>query len=358
MKSDSGWTNSYWATTADVPLEAPITEDAVVSVCIVGAGIAGLSTALMLAREGKSVIVLDDGQIAGGESGRTTAHLSNAIDDRYYHLERLHGARGARLAADSQTRAISKIEQIVTGEKIDCEFIRLPGYLFLKKNGDPDELRLELKAAHRAGLKDVRMLERAPIPSYDSGPCLLFPDQAQFHPVKYLAGLANSIRNLGGRIYTRSHVEKIQGGDKAHVIVKGGCKVSANAIVVATNTPVNDRVALHTKQAPYRTYAIGAPVPTGSVPKVLYWDTADPYHYVRLSPTPDNREMLIVGGEDHKTGQADDTDVRFRRLENWAREIFPQMGDVEYGWSGQVMEPVDDVWPSSVAIREMKMSIL
>ncbi len=120
--------------------------------------------------------------------------------------------------------------------------------------------------------------------------------------------------------------------------------MSASFVVVATNTPVNDLVAIHTKQAPYRTYVIGARVPRGSVPRMLLWDTPDPYHYVRLQTVEndgDAYDVLIVGGEDHKTGQAEDFDERFLRLEEWARERFPSIETVEFRWSGQVMEPVD-----------------
>jgi nitrite reductase/ring-hydroxylating ferredoxin subunit len=144
----------------------------------------------------------------------------------------------------------------------------------------------------------------------------------------------------GGRLFSQAHATKIQGGAGAQVETSHGPVVTCEAIVVATNTPVNDRVAIHTKQAPYVTYVIGARLPKYSVTRALYWDTGDPYHYVRLQ-REDEHDILIVGGEDHKTGQENDGDERFRRLEQWTRERFPQVLDVEYRWSGQVMEPVD-----------------
>src|SRR5205814_7419905 len=162
----------------------------------------------------------------------------------------------------------------------------------------------ELEAALRAGLAGVERLPRAPLASFNTGPCLRFPRQGQFHPLKYLAGLARAILRDGGRIFTGTHAERIDGGTPARVATRGGPVVTAAAVVVATNTPVNDRVAIHTKQAAYLTYAIGARVPRGAVPKALYWDTLDPYHYVRLQPGPAaGEDVLIVGGEDHKTGQ-------------------------------------------------------
>jgi glycine/D-amino acid oxidase-like deaminating enzyme/nitrite reductase/ring-hydroxylating ferredoxin subunit len=341
MKSDGGKNESLWTATADVPQYPALSEDLTTNVCVVGAGIAGMTTAYLLARAGKSVVVLDDGPVAGGETGRTTAHLSNALDDRYFEIERLHGEKGARLAAESHSEAVTKIEEIVEEEKIDCDFTRLDGYLFLRPGWEVEYLEREMEAAHRAGLTGVKLVNRVPGLDANTRGALHFPGQAQFHPVKYLAGLARAIERDGGRIFTRTHVEKVEGGKSAVVTARGGRKVTANHAVVATNTPVNDWLAIHTKQAPYRTYVIGALVPRGSVHKALYWDTLDPYHYVRLQPLSAGHDVLIVGGEDHKTGQADDTDSRFDRLESWARELFPTIEFVEFRWSGQVMEPVD-----------------
>ena len=304
-----------------------------------GAGIAGLTTAYLLAKAGKSVAVLDDGPIGGGMTRMTTAHLTHAVDDRYYELERLHGRDGARLAAESHTAAINRIEAIIREENIGCDFARVDGYLFLAEGDSTETLDKELAAAHRAGLRGVTRLERAPFASFDTGPCLRFPQQAQFHPLMYLAGLTQALHRLGGRVYTGSHAQRIEGGTPARVQVDQHA-VTAEAVVVATNVPVNDRVAIHTKQAPYMTYVIGARVPRGAVPAVLAWDTGDPYHYVRTAAFGDD-DVLIVGGEDHKTGQADDTAERHARLEAWTRARFPMVKDIVFRWGGQVMETVD-----------------
>src|SRR5262249_2654480 len=161
-------------------------------------------------------------------------------------------------------------------------------------------------------LADVEWVARAPLSSFDTGPCLRFPDQGQFHALKYLAGLTKSILRMGGRVFTRMHVEDVEAGPPARVRTQQGPVVTAAAVVVATNTPINDRVTVHTKQAPYISYVAGFAVPRGAVEKALYWDTPDPYHYVRLEPMPgkgpgheplgdpQTEELLIVGGEDHK----------------------------------------------------------
>jgi Rieske Fe-S protein len=160
--------------------------------------------------------------------------------------------------------------------------------------------------------------------------------------------MAQAIKEKGGQIYTDSHADHVEGGEYATVDV-GKYKVRSNAVVVATNSPINDMVAVHTKQAPYMTYVIGARVPKGSVTDALYWDTLKAYHYVRLQQMPgdsgfdghNDYDLLIVGGEDHKSGQAKDSDLRHARLESWARTRFPMMEDVEFKWGGQCMETID-----------------
>lgn len=327
--------------TVSPPRFAALTKDAGADVCVVGAGIAGLSTAYLLARQGKSVIVLDDGPIASGQTQRTTAHLSNAIDDRYVEVERIHGQDGARLAAQSHTAAIDRIESIANAEGIECDFLRVDGYLFVPPGESTDVLDREFEAARRAGLTDVELVERAPIGSFDTGRALRFPRQGQFHPLKYLKGLARAIQSHGGQIFCDTHVSRVEGGDTAHVETKNGPMVTADAVVVATNTPVNDMVAIHTKQAPYISYAIAGRVPRGSIARALYWDTLEFYHFVRLQPFDDQSDLLIVGGEDHKEGQADDGQRRWANLEQWARERFPMLGEIEHRWSGMVLETTD-----------------
>jgi glycine/D-amino acid oxidase-like deaminating enzyme/nitrite reductase/ring-hydroxylating ferredoxin subunit len=329
---------SLWTASAGLPVRAALAGSHSVDVCVIGAGIAGLTTAYQLVLSGKSVVVLDDGPVAGGMTQMSTGHLTNMLDDRYFELERLHGADAAKLAAESHSAAIERIEAIVGREGIDCDFARLDGFLFLADGDQPATLEKELAAAHRAGLRDVSLVERAPYASFDTGPCLRFPRVAQFHPTKYLAGLARAFERLGGRIFAETHADSIEDGTPSRVVA-GRHSITADAVVVATNVPVNDRLAIHTKQAPYMTYVIAARVPRGTVPEVLAWDTGDPYYYVRLQKFGAD-DLLIVGGEDHKSGQGDGAE-RFARLEAWLRRRFPTSGEIEFAWGGQIMETLD-----------------
>ena len=344
-----GESKSIWYDTGQPPQEQPLASDTKTDVAIVGGGIAGLTVAYMLAREGKRVVVLEDKEIAGGQTGRSTAQLSTACDDRYTEMEKIHGAGGARIIAESFVAAIDKLEEITKTENIDCDFERVDGYLILPSDsGGEEHLDEELAASHRAGITDAEKLERAPIEGFDTGACLRYPRQGQFDPVRYLAGLARAIERDGGRIHTHTHVTEFKSeGETVTIKTEGGATVTAAHLVVATNSPIGDHVVMHTKQSPYRSYVVGMRVARGSIARAQYWDDLDPYHYVRLQALPNEREaeydVLLVGGEDHKTGQEDDAEERYARLEAWTRERFPQVEGTEYRWSGQVMEPVDGV---------------
>ncbi|MHB8639423.1 MAG: FAD-dependent oxidoreductase [Candidatus Acidiferrales bacterium] len=335
---------SVWSATSNEPSIPALDKNISADVCIVGAGIAGMTTAYLLAREGKSVVILDKGQIGSGETAHTTAHLSNVMDAGYCEIEALHRAKAAQLVAQSHTAAIAQIESIVAEEKMDCDFERLDGYLLFPDRDSKKKLHDEWQAAKRAGLQ-VRKLQRFPF-DLKFGPCLRFPRQAQFHPLKYLAGVARAIERLDGRLFGGTEAKEINGGKTVKIGTKGRAIVSAGAVVVATNTPINDWGKIYTKQEPYRTYVVGAFVPTGSIPRALYWDTEDPFHYVRLQRIHAHgktRDLLLIGGEDHRTGQAEGIEGRFARLATWGRKYFPGIKEIAFRWSGQVMESMDDI---------------
>ena len=330
---------------------APLREDLTTDVVVVGAGIAGLSVAYELSRAGSRVVVLDDGPIGGGESSRSTAHLVTALDRRYISLERLYGAEGARMCAQSHAAAIDRIESICSDDTISCEFCRLDGYLTLPNSNVKDGLELierEYAAATSAGIS-CNIVQRAPNVAIDTGPCLQFLRQAQFNPTKYMLGLARAITARGGLIFTGSHVTTVRGGLSPCVVTESGHTIVARAVVLGTHTPINNTFAIHTKQVAYRSYVIGLIVPRGIVQPALlwdgYWEEKDvPYHYARLRLDDSLAdELLIVGGEDHKTGRDDDQFSRFDRLESWARLRYPSAQNVAYRWSGQIMEPHDEI---------------
>ena len=343
MQATQKSTPSLWLDTAAMPAFAPLAADTAADVCVIGAGIAGLTTAYMLLREGKSVVVIDSIGIGAGETGRSTAHMFPP-DERFSQLERGFGTEKAALVADSYRRATDCIESIIRIEQIDCEFERLDGYLF-NPHGEWDPvLESEYGVTTRLGL-DVRRFERVPGLFFDTGPCLRFARQAQFHPLKYLAGLARAIIHLGGSIHDHTRALDIVDGAGRQAVHTGQGAIDAGAVVIATNVPFMDRYVQRGAQESYHSYVIGLRVPKDALPRCLLWDSGKPYYYVRLAAAAVGApyELLVVGGQDHKTGQDLHPLPRYDEIEAWARARFPNAGQVEYRWSGRVMEPCDGI---------------
>lgn len=344
ISNNSGNSQSIWMEVL-LPSFPSLDANMQSDVCIVGAGIVGLTCAYTLAKEGKSVIVLDQGPVAGGQTARTTGHLTWVLDDRFDELERLFGEEGSRIAAESHSAAIDYIEKIILEEHIDCDFERIDAYLFVPPQDSQDILDKEFIAIQKTG-KEVQKASRAPFSaSFDTGPCLQFPRQAQFHVLKYVQGLIKAILKYGGKIFNNTHVTHFEERFSCVTRTQSGAKVSSQSVIVATCTPINNRFFIHTKQAPYRTYVVATSLPKGSIPKALYWDTADPYHYIRIQKhlTDPNLEWLIVGGEDHKTGQDSEVERKYDELEKWAKTRLPMIEKFEYRWSGQIFEPIDSL---------------
>jgi glycine/D-amino acid oxidase-like deaminating enzyme/nitrite reductase/ring-hydroxylating ferredoxin subunit len=335
-------TRSLWMDCEVAPRSPVLDGNESADTVIVGSGIAGLSTAYELAIRGQSLVVLDRGAIGMGMTARTTAHLAPVCDDTLDSLLSRRGLDAARGFQRSQEAAVDRIEAVVNDENIECGFRRLPGYLFAARPDDASILDRELEVA---GKLDVRVAEHKGLPFKGKSRvrALRYDGQGAFHPLQYLHGLAAAIRRRNGRLYGDTAVLEVEEDKSGRVTVKtaNGRTLKAAAAVVATNSPINDRYALHTKEAPYRTYAMAFRVPRGTLEDALYWDTLDPYHYVRLHPATSRTDTLIVGGEDHKTGEADDADKRYGSLERWIRRLVPDLGKETHRWSGQVMDTID-----------------
>jgi glycine/D-amino acid oxidase-like deaminating enzyme len=237
------------------------------------------------------------GYIGSGETGRTTAHITHALDDRYYNIENKHGSNGAKLAAESHTAAIDFIDRFVREEEIDCAFERLDGFLFLDTSDKKSSLEKELRALKNAGISSAKMVNESPLESSDISPCICFPNQAQFQPMQYLTGIVNVMNAKGVQIFTQTHAQEINMVNNEGIIkTDSGYNVTAQNIVLATNAPIVDKVSkIYDKQVAYRTYVIAAKIQKNTIPLALYWDTGNqiskdnvkPYHYVRIQKTED-----------------------------------------------------------------------
>jgi glycine/D-amino acid oxidase-like deaminating enzyme/nitrite reductase/ring-hydroxylating ferredoxin subunit len=323
------------------PNARQLERDSACDTVVIGAGMAGISTAYELAREGQKVVVIDRGRIAGGITARTSAHLAPLCDDLTSEMIKLRGEDISRAFYQSQAEAVDRIEEIQKIEDITCDFRRLDGYLFQALDTAPDIIDEELDAVRKVRAPVDRIVGVQALAHCERQHALRYPRQATFHPLKYLGGLVAAIEAKGGVFFAGTAVDAVEEANGSVVVKTGRGKISANAAVAATNSPIVDRFALHTKMAPYRTYAMAFEIPRGALPDALYWDTLDPYHYLRLQPGEGRTDHVIIGGADHKSGEADDAAQRFEALEAWTRNLVPRLGGETHRWSGQVLDTID-----------------
>jgi glycine/D-amino acid oxidase-like deaminating enzyme/nitrite reductase/ring-hydroxylating ferredoxin subunit len=323
-----------------MPAAGSLLGDVECEVAVIGSGIAGISTAYELCKRGKPVMVIDRGRIAGGMTSRTSAHLAPLCDDLVSEMTKIKGQKATKLFCDSQAAAVDRIEEIQASEKIDCDFRRLDGYLFQGRDMPAEIIDQEMEAVRDVGTP-VHRLVGVPFNDCEDRHVLRYPRQATFHPLKYLAGVAKACHGGGVEFFRDSPVEEVSEDDGVISVRTARGTIRAQHAVVATNSSISDRFAIHTKTAPYRTYVMAFELPRGALPDALYWDTEEPYHYVRLQPGPGGTDYVLVGGEDHKSGQADDADERYKKLEAWARGLISALGKETHRWSGQVLDTVD-----------------
>ena len=339
MSSD---TTPYWSASAAFPRFAKLDENGKADVVVVGAGITGLTTAYLLAKAGRRVVVLERDRCAGTDTGHTSAHLTMVVDRRLTDLVKRFGPNHAQAVWDAGFAAIALIDDVVREHGIDAGFDWVDGYLHAPIDASGDErapLEEEARIAGELGF-DAEYVDAVPL---FGRPGVRFPNQARLHPRKYLAGLAKAIVALGGRIH--EHSEAAEFSDAPRAVKANGCTVTCDDIVIATHNPTFGLLGMaaatlfQTKLALYTSYVVAGRVAPGLVADALWWDTADPYHYVRVEPHRDY-DVVIFGGEDHKTGQEEDTSGCFDRLEERLRGIVPDV-EITHRWSGQVIETPD-----------------
>jgi glycine/D-amino acid oxidase-like deaminating enzyme/nitrite reductase/ring-hydroxylating ferredoxin subunit len=325
---------SLWIDTRSAPRLAALPAGVETDVLVVGAGITGLTAALLLQEAGRRVVVVEALQLAHGVSGHTTAHVTEAVDAGYRKIRSDFGKDGARVVARSSRAAIELIRSFARTVTPRCDFTPVPGFLYTESVGDVDALEDEMEAAREAGLV-VSMTREVPLP-FPVEAAVRYEDQARFHPRRYLVPLAEEIVRRGGRVFTDTRVLDFESGTPCRVETDRG-PISAGHVLFATHSPLN-RLFLQTKVYPYRSYVLALRVDR-PIADALFWDTAEPYHYVRQQKVG-REDLLIVGGEDHKVGHETDTFSRYENLLAWARDRFA-VRSVEYRWSAQVLEPAD-----------------
>jgi glycine/D-amino acid oxidase-like deaminating enzyme/nitrite reductase/ring-hydroxylating ferredoxin subunit len=337
-------TKPYWVRTAALPAFGAIDRDVTVDVAVIGGGLTGITAAYLLKTAGLTVCLLERDTCAATDTGHTTAHLTMVTDEFVTKLIDNFGRDTAAAVWHAGRVAIDTIETHIAMEDIACDFRRVPGYLHeaLKGSGlSRKELEQQAQATTDLGFRATYVASIEPL----NVAGVLFPEQALFHPRKYLSALLRSVHGDGSFVFEHSPVHDVI--EKPLTIKSGAHSVACDRVVLATHTPrvgtgtVISTALLQSKLALYTSYALGGRLPSGRVPHGLYWDTTDPYHYLRVEPR-DDHDYAIFGGEDHKTGQADNTMDCFAALQKTVRRVLPEF-EVTDRWSGQVVETNDGV---------------
>ncbi len=343
----SAWNNFV------LPKYLPLRTNLNTDCCVVGGGIGGITTAYLLARLGREVVLLNDGPFGNGETRGSTAQINNIHDDGWEEMESLHGTENMLLCVRGYDAARKFIESSVRELQIDCGFETLTSYLFPRNQSKEarDELLKDYEAAKRIGLENVNLVAELEILNFKKGPVVCYSNQAQFHPLRYLNGLLNALTHYpNAKIFADSRVTDVHDQrDSVTLKLSNRLMVSANKVVLATNVPQHHKLFPHEAMTGYRSYVVAFPIKKGSVPMAQYWDMEDPYHYARVirssdltdGTEADKQDLLLVGGEDHRVGDYIKQNHCFDRLIRWSEERFPIVSKPVFSWSAQTVETFD-----------------
>jgi len=305
-------------------------------VVIVGAGLTGIATALLLQKAGKKCLVLEAHTLGFGTTGGTTAHINTQLDTPYAVITRNFGLEHSRNVKRAVGEAFNLIRHQVEEYEIHCDYKMADAYLFAKNEKQNDTLKNIFKGSKEVGL-DTNVTEMLPL-NVPHEHVMVMPDNAKFHPLLYLQGLAREFEKAGGYILQETPLQETEHHGDHLTLRTTGDTFETNALVYATHIPLGINV-LHLRCAPWRSYALAAELADGNYPTDLYYDLDDPYHYYR-SQVVDGKNYLIVGGEDHKTGEVINTESCFLKLQAHVRNYF-NVKDVAYQWSSQYYESAD-----------------
>ena len=324
---------SLWVETSKAPEHPPLTTELHTDVVVIGAGVFGLSTALMLREAGYSVAVLEAAQVATGVSGYTTGKVSSLHQVKYAQLTLSHGPDGARTYGEANEAALRQVERWVEQYGIDCSLERQPAYLYARNHAEALVVAAELAAARKAGLP----VEEADDPGlpFAVKRALRFRDQLLYHVRRYCLGLAEAFVAAGGQIYEQTRVTDLQETEhEVTVQTRRGPLVFARHVVQATLIPFWDRGGYFARERPSRSYLIAARLAEPAL-EAMYINALPPVRSLRPAL---GGQYVLVGGESHTVGQEPDTWGRYEALEAFAREHFA-VESIDYRWSSQDFVP-------------------
>ena len=337
MKRDGACESLWQSIPAYDERPYPYIKDASFDVIIVGAGITGITTALLLQRAGKKCLLAEAHNIGFGTTGGTTAHINTLLDTPYSTISKNFGEKDAQLIADGTQQAVALIKSNISDYAIECEFEDHDAYLFAQEDKQNDELQTIVEATNKVGIQ-MNYADETPVPVPFTKAAVV-NGQASFHPAKYIYALARAFEQAGGVIMQQCRVTKVEKDEPLTITTSLGT-VHATDIIYATHIPPGVNL-LHFRCAPYRSYAIAVTLSDENYPNELAYDMYDPYHYYRTQVI-DGKKYLIAGGEDHKTAHEENTLMCFDKLEAYLRKFY-NIKEVAFKWSSQYFEPADGI---------------
>jgi glycine/D-amino acid oxidase-like deaminating enzyme/nitrite reductase/ring-hydroxylating ferredoxin subunit len=330
---------SLWIETTPETNYPRLGEKVEVDVVVVGAGMTGVMTAWLLKQEGRRVALVDMHRVGAGTTGYTTAMLTVGHNLIYADLLKKHGQETARAYAASNQWAIERLEELVSSQEIDCDWERASNYVYTENQERLSDLREEVEAARRAGVS-AELTTETDLPFPVPG-AVRIDAQAQFHPQKFLQGLAAKVVGDGSHVFEQTRVTDVRSGDDCVVSTDQSDGVlHGRHVVLATHLPFLDRGLFFAKAHPQKSYAIAAQIPQSQAPSGMYISSEQPTRSVRSTPGPNGSRFLIIGGEGHKPGRDDDTRRRYKALESFLDDRFDTR-EVEHRWSTHDYVPLD-----------------
>jgi glycine/D-amino acid oxidase-like deaminating enzyme/nitrite reductase/ring-hydroxylating ferredoxin subunit len=334
MRSLSSIRPSIWSATSSSTAYPPLTADLRVDAAVVGGGITGLTTALLLLRQGLSVAIVEGDRIASSTTGYTTAKLSSLHGLSYATIADKHGEEAARLYGEANQVAIEAVVAFARDNNIACNLTRMPAFTYAESEEMADAVRGEAAIAGRLGLPASLVTDTGlPFPVLAA---VRFENQAMFHPRRYCLGLAEVFAKQGGRLFERTSVHSIEPGDP-HTLATAGGSVKATHVVQATQLPLYDPFGFFTANVASQSY--GMAVRSDKAPPGMYLSAETPARSIRPFVDGDNR-YLIIGGEGHRVAREADTTERYRALDAWARQTFGTP-EPAFSWSAHDYLPSD-----------------